>query len=209
MQKILLLAGLSISTLVSASPKIYMPSNPWLFLSAIGYSKTSNMMSNDAQSASLRLALGHDLSKTLNVNIGAELGVQTGSHMRLKMSTANHINLSSTAVQTTIMPMVDLLLTARKSLIDSKKVSGYIKAGAAYRTMHFDRDTINDLRKINPELQVGISMPITSNACLSFGYQGVFSSDMNLTTTTTGNGNVKNIPSVHGALLSITYKSKE
>lgn len=207
MRKLLILAATTVSTLANAAAMPSMPANPWSFSGAMGYSNTSNMIVNDGQTAFLRLALGRYLMDSSGFKIGAELGAQTGSNSRLDVSGTNYSNLGGVAVQTTITPMVDLLLTARKKLSESSKFSSYFKAGVAYRTMHFDRDTMNDLRKINPEVQVGVSMSLTSNACLSLGYQGVLSKNINLTTTTTGTGNVKNIPAVHGALMSVTYKA--
>ena len=76
--------------------------------------------------------------------------------------------------------------------------------------MHFDRDTINTLRKVNPELQVGLSMKTSNSSFLSLAYQGVFAGKVGMVTTNptaaigAGTGSVKNIPSQHGVLLTLS-----
>jgi hypothetical protein len=121
------------------------------------------------------------------------------------MSNTNNNNLGGTSVMTTLKPEFDMLLTYRRDLKDGDTF-GYAKAGGMYRHMTFDRGTINDLQKINFEIQVGVSHKIAENLSISFGYQGVFSNGLGLrTSAVTMTGEVKNIPSQHGALLSLNY----
>ena len=108
---------------------------------------------------------------------------------------------------TTLKPEFDLLLTYHRRVMNHRMM-GYLKGGAMYRSLTFDRASVNDLHRINFEVQVGLSQKIAENMLISIGYQGVISSGLGLQTSSiTNTGTIKNIPSQHGILLSVSYSA--
>jgi hypothetical protein len=79
--------------------------------------------------------------------------------------------------------MIDFLLTGNKSFKDRLGLIGFLKGGIMYRSMHFDRDTMNSPRKFNAEAQAGILYPMENQVYWSLGYQGILSANINLSTT--------------------------
>lgn len=183
-------------------------SSPWSYGIGLGFTKHRDMILNTGESVLGRLFVATKLSQMANMNVGLELGMQTGNDARLELTTTQDFDLGNVAVQAFIKPMADLLVTLDKQYTNG--VGGFVKAGVAYRQMHFDRDTINTLREFDPEVQVGISKKLTNRTTLSIAYQGVYSGKMDLTTTNLtggrgeGTGAVSNVPSQHGVLLTIS-----
>lgn len=215
MKKTLLALGLAATFAASAggytpSPAPVMPieESSWHYGIGIGFTNFDGMMLKDGQSVVGRLSIAKDIKQYNDFTFGVELGMQTGNQSRLKLTTTQDIDLGQVAVQTFIKPMADLLITAAKPIND--KTSAFIKGGIAFRQMHFDRDTINTLRKVNPELQVGLSMKVSDSSSISLAYQGVFAGKVDLVTTNPGaalgggTGVVKNIASQHGVLLTLS-----
>ena len=159
------------------------------------------------------------------------MGAQTGLDSRLMASQALLSNLGGPAIQTVIKPFWDLLGTVSLPLLANDSVKSSIrhvsrneklmeslaavdllaKVGFAYRQMHFDRDTINPKYQINPEVQVGLSKVISEHMVISLVYQGVYSGQVDLTTSSTNpfvaTGAVQNIPSQNGGLLLVGWRA--
>lgn len=213
MKKTLLALGLAVTFAVSAggytpSPVMPMEESSWHYGIGIGFTNFDSMLVNSGQSVIGRLSIAKDIKQYNDFTFGVELGMQNGNQSRLQLNATQYRDLGNVAVQTFIKPMADLLITAAKPLND--KTSAFIKGGIAFRQMHFDRDSINSLRKVNPELQVGLSMNVSNRTSLSLAYQGVFAGKVGMVTINptlavgAGTGNVKNIPSQHGVLLTLT-----
>lgn len=198
------------SVVVAAMP---IKNTNWSYGGAGGLVFYDDMIENDGQTIVGRLFLARQIAQKNALNLGIEFGVQTGNDGRLSMNAAQNFDLGNVAVQTFIKPMADILLTAEKPLSQfSGDMRVFTKAGIAYRQMHFDRDTINSLRKINPELQLGVSKNISADVMLNIAYQGIYSGNIDLSTNNptnvqgAGTGNVKNIPTQHGILFSLSTK---
>jgi len=207
--KISFAIGVLITSLFLHSTTIanrYDATNGWEFIAGLGFGNIDNMLDNDGLTAFKRIGAGKQIFYKYNALWGLELGAQDGNQMRLNLSYDEKMALGDTAVQTYISPAIDLLAQVKKRVSGGKKPTiAYLKAGIAYRSLHFDRDTINSLQKINPEVQVGFGKLLSDHAMLSLGYQGIFANNIGLTVYSDGTARVKNIPTQHGGLLAFTY----
>ncbi len=194
--------------------RMAMPSEPsqstnhlWSAIISTGYTNYSHMYAGDGQTPIARLAIARSFKTTASHwGFGIETGVQTGNTMRLENSQATFNLLGAfSPIQTTVKPMLDLLLTAKKSFSDNPLfLIG--KAGIAYRRWQFDNvNTINDLSEINAEAQMGVGYQINERTDLDFLYQGIFGGNPNFTANiATGTGHVSDIPIQQGACLSLS-----
>lgn len=181
---------------------------PWSVIASLGYGSYDNMIGKDGQTAIGRLALHKAFTQFSMAQVGAELGVQNGNHMRLAMPQATIDAMGGLPFTTTMKPMLDLLLTLKSAPIANTPVFAELKGGIAYRMWQVERDTVNSQTKIDGEVQAGLGMAISSNANLSLLYQGVFGKTprfsnfdpVELTGTFSG------IPIQHAGLLSLTYQ---
>lgn len=142
-----------------------------------------------------------------NLNIGTELGLQSGNIMRLGISQATMDLLASLPIQMNVKPMLDLLATVTTEPLLNSSAFGIAKAGIAYRRMQInERVTINDLSQVGFELQVSLGLPISDRAKLSLLYQGVFNGDTTFTVNTIDfTGHISNIPNQNGLMLNLSY----
>ncbi len=233
MKKTLLILIILFSTSSIAGTMADKQSMSWLFNTGIGYVNYEDMV--DANTTVLRLSAAHDI---FHYNIygstarfGLEVGAQTGLDSRLMTSQTLINNLGGTAIQTVIKPFWDLLGTIalpilvhdsfkssiqkipqHENLLDSlTSLEVLAKFGFAYRQMHFDRDTIKPKYQISPEVQVGLSKVISKHMIISLVYQGVYSGNVGLITSSTNpllaTGTVKNIPMQNGGLLLVGWKA--
>lgn len=212
MKKIMLLSLLFMS--IGATAASYAPqqsTSPWHVSAGGGYTFYPDMLGSDGESVFGRFAISRDIKEMNGMMWGLELGIQTAAQMRLELTPTQNSDLGDTSVISFIKPMADLLVSVSKSVNDDNQVSAFIKGGIAYRHMVFDRDTITPLRKINPELQVGLAKRISNNAIIALAYQGIYTGKVDLTTSNptniegAGTGNVKNIPSQNGVLLTVNF----
>ena len=198
---------------------------PWSIIGSLGYTWYNNLYQGgvgsdpfaqnaigDGQTALGRFAIARDLG-TLHfgafktVRWGAEIGVQNGNTARLNIPQIQIDALGGLLPQVTIKPMLDLLATAAWQPVERMPVFGIIKPGIAYRRLQVnDRVTFNDLSQVSFELQAGLGAHIADRALLSLNYQGVFSGSTRYTlNTSTFTGNISNIPTQNGLLLSLAY----
>jgi hypothetical protein len=213
----ILLGAASIVVQAASYPPSFLPliqdDSSWHYSLGGGDTHYSDMFDNDGSTVFGRLSVSRDIKVIYGSIVGLELGVQTSSDMRLHMNPTQYFDLGEAAVQTFFNPMADLLVTTSKSLNAACWISGFIKAGIAFRQMHFDRDSMNDKRQVSPELQVGISKKISDKASIAIGYQGIFSGKIGLVTNNPtaglgqGTGTVKNIPSQQGVLFTLTMSA--
>lgn len=195
--------------------------HPWSVIGSIGYTWYDNFYNGgstadasaqaaigDGQTALGRLAIARDLSAFKKVQLGIEIGVQSGNTARLSIPQSTIDDLGGLLPQVTVKPMLDLLATASWQPIESIPLFGLIKPGIAYRRLQVnDRVTFNDLSEVAFELQAGLGMRISDRASLSLNYQGIFDNKTSYTiNTTTFTGHISNIPMQNGLLLSLSYK---
>ena len=183
-------------------------SSAWGFIGGVGFTTFNDMMQSDGTTILGRLALTRKVLRYDNIDWGLELGAQLGNQARSNFTDAQLAPLGGVPVQITIKPGLDLLATAKKPLGKAYPVSLLFKLGFMYRQMSTDRDTISDLKRINPELQVGFAKEIGKQTSLELTYQGIYSSNMTLTTEGAlgaGVGGLSNIPTQNGLLFTFHW----
>lgn len=214
------LAALSLNLQAGAMSQPYVEQGPWSVIGGLGYTwynfgysggaladPSAQSSIGDGQTAIGRFAIARDVTRFQSMQLGLELGVQSGNTMRLNIPQSTLTQLGGMPIQANIKPMLDLLATARTEPLMNTPVFGVVKAGVAYRRMQInDRVTVNDLSQLGFEVQAGIGTDITKKAKLSLVYQGIFDGSTNFTVNTTaGTGHVSNIPAQNGVLLNLSY----
>ncbi len=179
---------------------------PWSITGSIGYTYYQDMFQNDGQSPVGRFAIGRDLFASSPMAIGLEFGIQNGNTMRLSATEEQMDALGGLPVDSTVKPMIDLLVTLTVVSPEMMPFFGQLKGGVAYRRLQFGgRDCINDKSDLAAEIQVGGGVMLNQRISLNLFYQGVFGDDPNYhVNTVTRFGIVDNIPAQHSVLLGLT-----
>lgn len=179
-------------------------SYPWTVSASLGYADFLKVHEGDQQTALGRFAIGRDIVRKGPFLFGLELGLQSGNQMRLKMTDEEIESLGGLLVQSTLKPMLDALITVRITPEFTAPLFIQVKGGGAYRRWQMDRDTINDISQLAPEVSAGFGYIITPNASISLSYQGIFGGNPGLSIDLdNASGTVKNIPVQHAILLGI------
>ena len=177
----------------------------WGFSGSLGITHYSNVYNNDGQSVIGRLSLNSQYAVSDFVALGLEAGVQNGNTMRLDIPKESLDLLGGEPVSVLIKPMLDLLVSIQVTPFEEVGFFSFIKGGMAYRQLQVDRNEVNDLSKISPELQAGLGYKINDNLAIHIEYQHVFGGDPyyqvnELTQTAT----IANIPAQKAVLLGLT-----
>jgi len=195
--------------------------HPWSVNAGLGYTwydfgyrggvsadPTAQNAIGDGQTPFGRFAIARDFDAFNWFHLGLELGVQSGNQMRLDISQDTLDELAGLPIQTTIKPMLDLLVSASTAATADLPVFGIAKVGVAYRRMQVnERVTVNDLSQAAFEVQAGLGWDISDRASLALLYQGVFDGNTNFTVDTDNStGHISNIPNQNGILLTLSYK---
>ena len=178
---------------------------PWSVTLSGGKGKYHNDFFNDGEALFARLALGNELVLTGDLALGLEVGVQNGNNLRLNIPYTTLAVLEWLPVQTSLGPMLDLLITAKSDPLIGSSFFAQLKGGVAYRHWRIKQYQINDLSQVTGEIQAGLGYPITALASLSLLYQGVLGNDpntqLNLFSKT---GRISYIPTLHAVLLGFS-----
>jgi hypothetical protein len=173
-----------------------------------GYGNVSGAYKQDGQFTQGRFNMGISIADYKLLSVGTEIGVQSGNTMRLYPDNAFIAATGGLPVQTTLKPLLDLLVTAKYPIILTHPLFGILKAGIAYRQLVFDdRSSARDgLRKVNGELQAGIAFSLTSHATLTAFYQGIYSgSNAGLMINNVGDVTLSRIPTQQAGFLGLEY----
>lgn len=174
----------------------------WYVNLGIGYAKINQIQPSDAETIIGKLGLGKTLFHFPHgISAGAELGVQTGNTMRMGISQDQLNTLGGLPIQTTLKPILDLLGTL--TIKTGKFLFIDTRVGAAYRSWQInDRETVNNLSDIRPELEIGLGSKINQRFNLSLLYQTIFSTPYSFTIDPVEDtAHVNNIPQQSGVLL--------
>ena len=209
LSKYLLIAGCIASLNVTAGTMGTLQateSHRWSVTASLGDTNYQSMYSDDGQTVLGRLALGRELFAQKQFTFGLELGVQNGNSMRLNVPQATLDELGGLPIQSTVKPMLDLLVTANTLRLGTSEFFGQLKGGIAYRRWQFDdRTSINNLSNMAGEIQAGIGYPISQTTTLSLLYQGIFGGNPDFSVNaTSATGSVSTIPIQQGVLLSLS-----
>lgn len=197
---VLLGVSLSFSTVAQNLQKDSW-STPWSVTASMGVSTMPYMEGTQGQTALGRLAFDYNFMP----NLAVELGVQSGNHMRFSLPHEEVMNFGGVPIAGTLKPSLDVLIGAiTPNLSNSIPISGLAKVGIASRQLEMDSESLNDLFKMAPEIQVGLSYSINSSLELQLLYQYIIGKNPEITLDAlTEIGHVTNIPAQSGVLLGL------
>lgn len=182
----------------------------WMITASGGYAHYSNAMGSDGSTGLARLALNRTLWRLNGFDFGLEAGIQNGVNLRPIVQQQTLEALGGPAILGTIKPVFELLPTISKQLPYDDCYSAFAKFGIAYRTMTFDRDTIPNISRIAPDLQLGLASEMSENLKLMLYYQVLFGDLPNIRSSlaplpANNHGKAENIPTEQGILLGAAY----
>lgn len=177
----------------------------WGFSANLGATQYKAMYLQDGQSALGRLSLESRYPFSEFASIALEAGIQNGNAMRLALPKSTLDLLGGEPVFIHVKPMIDVLLSAQIKPMEDLGFFGSIKGGIAFRQMQVDRNEVNDLSKVSPEIQAGLGYQINDYMAIHFHYQHVFGGDPNYQVNETlTSATISNIPSQNSVLLGLT-----
>ncbi len=173
-----------------------------------GYGSVDGAYHNDGQVTQGRLTLGLHAAEYNNILFGMEAGVQSGNTMRLSASSAVTTASGGLPIQSTLKPVLDLLVTFKARLTPSYPLFGIVKGGIAYRQLQLnDRaSSADNLKKINGELQAGLGFSVTDHILLTAFYQGIYSgNNAGVSVSSDGDITISRIPTQQAGFMGIEY----
>lgn len=174
--------------------------NHWTVIASLGYGEYQHMYQSDGQTAIGRLALGAEMLAMNHATFGLEFGAQSGNQMRIAIPQPfNYVT------QSTVKPMVDLLVTAHVNPLSESLLFTQLKGGVVYRYWKMESDWMRSKSELAGEVQAGIGYPITELTNLNILYQGIFGGNAKVHfNPLLETGYVANIPVQHGVLVGIS-----
>lgn len=205
----LIIIGILLSFNVIASdyfPTLTSQDQPWSIIASAG-SGNYQINSLNKNTAIGRLALANEMMLAGNIALGLELGLQTGSHIKLDITKETFYALKKwIPIQTTLAPTLDLLITTKSDPLGNSAFFAQLKGGLAYRHWRTESEPLNDISQLAGEIQAGFGYPITALANLSLLYQGIFSGNgPNLHLDTySKKEQLSSIPTLHAVLVGLS-----
>ena len=186
-------------------PQLTSQDQPWSITLSAG-SVNYQVQSNDRNSALGRVALGNEMLIAGDIALGLELGLQTGNKICLHLPKEDTLSIFKWhPVETTLSPVLDLLVTTKSDPIGSSALFAQLKGGLAYRHWKIERLPVNEISQIAGEIQAGLGYPITALASLSVLYQGIYGNTPNyLVSPYSKKENLTNIPTLHAVLFGLS-----
>jgi hypothetical protein len=176
---------------------------PWRVSLGFGYGHFQDMFYQDGYYPSLKIALGKGLISTNHINLGLELGMETGNTMRLDVPKPLLNQVGGMPMQSTVKPIFDILETLQAEI--NRRFFGVLKAGGALRSWQFERCSSVDKMQVNPEFQVGMGYHINQKSYVELVYRSIVGRPLTYVVNT-GNEQlyVSGSPTQQGILLNIT-----
>lgn len=184
---------------------------PWSLEVGLGYAHYKNMFKNDGNTALERIGIAKEWLRYKAIRAGLEVGVQSGNTGRLNVAQYQLDMQGGLPMEFTIKPTLDLLLTTRVYPFKKSSFFTLLKAGIIFRRLQFSRFTMNDLSKMNPEIQAGFGWNINSLASIFFAYQGIFGKrpnfqQINSQDLATTVGHISGIPDVNAVVTGLSIQ---
>jgi hypothetical protein len=180
--------------------------NPWSMEAAFGMANYADVTLHDGQTAIGRLSIGHTLLTKSAWQLSLEAGIQSGNTMRLDLPKESIDALGGVPIQSTMKPLLDVLLGFNAEPISNFPMMIWLKSGVAYRSLQLDRESVPDLTGFAPEIQAGIGYRINQQTTFNIGYQRIWGKKPELTINTlTETGTLHNIPSQQAVMLGFTF----
>lgn len=190
--------------------------NQWSIIPSIGYSSYQSKMlyNRDSNIPLARLGVNYIWKEVYKASlIGVELGIQNGNTMRVHApkscacSASEVCEGSPLPIQSTISPLLDLLVTL-KTFKNSKGLPHLIvKGGVAYRKWQFnDRDNINNRSALAGETQFGLEYLVTNRMSVNLVYQQIYGSGSKIINDSISDSfYARGMPSQYGILIGFNY----
>lgn len=206
-------AGTMGEATVSSLPPMYMGAYG-------GYGAIDGAYPNDGDFAQGRLALGVNPWTYKNWTFGIEAAVQSGNSLRLSTTDEIIDAAGGLPVQSTLKPLLDLLVTVKGTIPSHDDFSYFFKGGIAYRQLNLEnRSSEHDtLQDVNGEFQAGLGYKINEHVTLNAFYQGIYSqNNAGITLSNVGDVfddsldnslndiNISHIPTQQAGFLGIDY----
>ena len=174
-----------------------------------GYSFMQGAYQHDGQTPFHRIDLGAKVTAFHQVDIAAELGVQSGNDLRLSASSALINAAGGLPLQATLKPTLDALVGLSAKISLNLPIYGVLKGGVAYRQLSLQSRTSqrDSIRKIDGEVQAGLAIHISKHAIFSMLYQGIYGgNDSGARLSSTNDVTLKHIPTQNALMAGLTYK---
>lgn len=208
MKKIVILMIFLLSTATFACENCSEDSiKPWYMGGFLGMSFYPGVSTEkNEQTIMGRFSLGHVLADFDKFQITIDGGVQSGTSMRFLFDKSKVFALGGVPIEVKFNPLVDILPGIRTNVLEDLPLFLWIKGGVAYRQLKIDRDTVNSLRKISPEILTGIGYVINERAALNLEYQYIWGGKPRLAVNPLNEtGILKNIPSQQAIMLGFSF----
>ncbi|STY29939.1 Uncharacterised protein [Legionella wadsworthii] len=187
-------------------PQSTSQDQPWSITASAG-TGSYQITSQDTHPPIGRLALANEMILAGNVALGLELGLQTGTRIKLNMPKETlQVIKKWLPIHTTLAPTLDLLITSKSDPLGNTSFFAQLKGGLAYRHWQDHRTPLNDISQLAGEIQAGFGYPITALANLNLLYQGIFSGhgpNFHLDTFNQKE-QLSNIPTLHAVLVGLS-----
>lgn len=173
-----------------------------------GYGGIERAYGQDGQFAQARLALGSRFYAYEGFMLGLELAVQSGDTLRLKASPAIIDAAGGLPIQSTLKPLVDLLVTVKGQFPSYSPLSYQLKGGIAYRQLDLnDRSSVKDsIGRVNGEFQAGLGYNVSEHAMVTAFYQGIYGSNRhNIRLNAINDITLHSIPTQQAGFLGVEY----
>jgi len=180
---------------------------PWYMGGFVGVSLYPNVSTEKNEHTVMgRFSLGHVMVDFEPFQITLDAGIQSGTSMRFLFPKYKVFALGGVPLEAKFSPLVDILPGIRTNLLEDCPFFIWLKAGVAYRQLKIDRDSVNSLRKVAPEILTGIGYVINDRAALNLEYQYIFGGNPKLAVNpVTETGVLRNIPSQQAVMLGFTF----
>jgi hypothetical protein len=178
---------------------------------SIGYANINNMLNNDGQTPMGRFSLGYDAYcfgwNGAYGNLNMELGIQNGKLMRHSPAFNDPTGDVDLPIQTTLNPVLDLLVGIKMGFAPDCGFYGFIKGGAAYRQLQFPNGNfVNSINQISGEAQAGVGFMFSRHTRILAYYQGIYANgNVNYVGHENGWVSVTNIPTQQAGFLGFEY----
>lgn len=149
---------------------------PIYFGVAMGYGTLNGGIAQDGNFAQGRFLLGVPVKEYSGFLFSAELGLQSANSMRLSASSGTIQTAGGSPIQSTLKPVLDLLVTVKGQFKPDSAWYYFVKGGVAYRQLQLDDRTSSQdtLDRLNAELQAGLGYKLTNQMRITVFYQGIY-----------------------------------
>lgn len=182
---------------------------PLVYIGAYGgYGNISGGYQDDGEVAQGRLTLGIRAIEYKPISFNVETSIQSGNQMRLTASPSVIADSGGLPIQSTLKPLVDLLITTKIQFSHNHPIFGILKGGIAYRQLQLNAisSSRDYLRKTNAELQIGLGFNLTPQAMLTAFYQGIYAgTNADVALDSTDSTTISRIPTQQSVFLGLEY----